>query len=398
MPDIVARPDIRSSRRRRGFVLVSPAAAVGVQAGLIAAPAGADTGITVVARGLANPRHLTTDGHGSIYVAQSGRGAANPAKAPCIDTLNPETQQTETFCYGTTGAITRIRGHHVDTVVTGLPSVAGKTGEGAGGVSDLTAPDDGHALAVVNLGGDPRAKAKTLPAPAVATFGHLLTVDLEHNRFRTSTDVSAFETAKNPDAADPGSGYDSNPYAVAASRGGAVVADAGGNDLLSVDHHGRTSLLAVFHARLVPAPAVLKLPPGTKIPMQSVPNSVVKGPDGAWYVGELTGFPFVVGAARVWRVVPGQAPTVFASGFTNIIDLAFDGHGHLLVLEIASKSLNDPTSPGALWRVGHDGKKTLVTSALTQPGGVAVQDGAAYVTNLSTSPDKGQVLRIRLNG
>ncbi len=54
-------------------------------------------------------------------------------------------------------------------------------------------------------------------------------------------------------------------------------------------------MLAVFHARLVDAPPFLGLPPGTKIPMQAVPNSVVQGPDGAWYVGQLTGFPFPVG-------------------------------------------------------------------------------------------------------
>jgi hypothetical protein len=35
---------------------------------------------------------------------------------------------------------------------------------------------------------------------------------------------------------------------------------------------------------------------------------VVVGPDGAYYVSQLTGFPFPVGAANVYRVVPGSAP------------------------------------------------------------------------------------------
>ena len=53
---------------------------------------------------------------------------------------------------------------------------------------------------------------------------------------------------------------------------------------------------------MVDAPPFLGLPPGAQMPMQSVPTSIVKGPDGAYYVGELTGFPFQVGAARVWRL------------------------------------------------------------------------------------------------
>ena len=55
-----------------------------------------------------------------------------------------------------------------------------------------------------------------------------------------------------------------------------------------------------------------------------MPTSVVKGPDGAYYVGQLTGFPFPPGGANVWRVKPGHDPEVFKGGFTNIIDIAFD--------------------------------------------------------------------------
>lgn len=56
--------------------------------------------------------------------------------------------------------------------------------------------------------------------------------------------------------------------------------------------------------------------PGTKMPMESVPTSVAYGPDGALYVSELTGFPFPAGASTIWRVVPGKAPTVYATGLT----------------------------------------------------------------------------------
>jgi ribosomal protein S14 len=57
--------------------------------------------------------------------------------------------------------------------------------------------------------------------------------------------------------------------------------------------------------------------------MQAVPTSVVVGPDRQYYVSQLTGFPSHL-AAPVYRVNPRTgAVTVVASGFTNIMDLAF---------------------------------------------------------------------------
>jgi hypothetical protein len=44
---------------------------------------------------------------------------------------------------------------------------------------------------------------------------------------------------------------------------------------------------------------------GTRVPAEAVPTAVAVGPDGAYYVSELTGFPFSKGAARIWRVAPG---------------------------------------------------------------------------------------------
>ena len=95
------------------------------------------------------------------------------------------------------------------------------------------------------------------------------------------------------------------------------------------------------------------------IDAQPVPDSVTVGPDGALYVGELGGEPFDVGTSSVYRVVPGHAPQVYASGFTAIGDIAFDHWGRLLVLEIDQAGINDPAlasgglpTPGAIIRVG----------------------------------------------
>jgi hypothetical protein len=178
---------------------------------------------------------------------------------------------------------------------------------------------------------------------------------------------------------------------------GLYAADAGGNDVLAIGPTGHVTTAAVLHARQVTAPPFLGLPPGAKIPMQSVPDTIAQGNDGALYVGELTGFPFPVGAAHVYRMVPGHRPTVYASGFTNIIDLQFDRLGNMYVLEIAKNSLLSDSTVGALIKVDRYGHRTeIATGQLNTPGGMAIAlDGSIYVSVNSISGSDGQIVRIR---
>ena len=161
-----------------------------------------------------------------------------------------------------------------------------------------------------------------------------------------------------------------------------------------VNNKGRVRNLAVFANRLVPNPFG-----GPDIPMQAVPTSVVEGPDHQYYVSQLTGFPFPPGAANVYRVDPRTgAVTVFASGFTNIMDLAFGRNGTLYVLEIDHDGLLGGSTDGGLFAVSRDGTKrqiALAPGTLTMPGGIAVGRDGLYVTNNAGSPGGGQVLRIR---
>ena len=209
-------------------------------------------------------------------------------------------------------------------------------------------------------------------------------------------DLGAYEARDNPDAGQPGAAVDTNPTALARRGATRVAIDAGGNTLLRVGPGGAIATLAVFDTRLADAPPFLGLPPGTRIPMQSVPTSVAPGPDGSWYVGELTGFPFPVGAARVMSVSPGSAPVVVAEGFTNVMDVAVDRAGGLWVLEIATKGLLSGDDAGALVRVAPDGTRTTVlTAGLHAPGGLAVgRRGEVYVSNYGGSAARGEVLRV----
>jgi hypothetical protein len=171
--------------------------------------------------------------------------------------------------------------------------------------------------------------------------------------------LADFEATINPDAPE----INPNPFDVAAVGwpfGSALVADAGGNDLVIVDRHGNVDWIAKFPTELVSSANVKRLlncVPGqtvpapcaapAMIPAQAVPTSIAIGPDGAYYVGELKGFPAPIGESRIWRVKPtarhatcGTSPdcTVVADGFTSIVDLAFGWDGTLHVVEFDEAS------------------------------------------------------------
>ena len=155
----------------------------------------------------------------------------------------------------------------------------------------------------------------------------------------------------------------------------------------------------MFGSQFVDAPPFLGLPPGTQIPSQAVPTAVAKGPDGAYYVSQLTGFPFPPGKASIFRVVPGKAPTVYASGLTNVTDLDFGRDGSLYVVEISKAGLlneaSEIDSVGNVIRIARNGKRKVVADDLASPYGVAAgRRGDVYVTTHSTTAGAGEVLRV----
>ena len=178
---------------------------------------------------------------------------------------------------------------------------------------------------------------------------------------------------------------------------GFSVADAGGNSLLDVDWRGRVSLRAVFAVRIVPAPPPLPFP---TIPMQSVPTSVTVGPRGNLWVGELTGFPFPEGAARILRVGrKGRPPEVALDGFTHVLDLVFDRNGDLYVLQISTTSLLLGEFTGALIRVSPDGtRQEMIPGRLFAPTALALDRSrrTLYVSNCGICPGIGEVLALDL--
>lgn len=323
----------------------------------------------VVASGLNNPRHLSFSPNGDLYIAESGTGGTGP----CITGGEGEA------CFGLTGSVTRVSHGTQRRVLKGLPSVAGEGGASAAGPADIQVYDSKHYALTLGLGAAPSArsqlppKARALGTLQVGKFGHSMS---------TLADLAGYEQRKNPDGGVP----DSNPVGLTPYRGGVLVADAGANAVNNVHPRGWVNTLAVFPDTMVAAPG------GGMMPMQAVPTSVVVGPDGAVYVSQLTGFPFPEGGSTIWRVRPGSAPTVYASGLTNVTDLAFNGK-QLYAVQIASHGLLTPGLPmGSLVKVkAGSTSPTVVMDNLPAPYGVAMRHGKAYVTLCAVCAGGGSV-------
>lgn len=369
-----------------GLALASFTAPAASAASAQTRPGGSETTVQVVASNLNTPRGLIYDAANQrLLVAESGNDVGNTGSCGIGE-------DGGSLCFGNTGAVFSYSTegqHRAGEIITGLPSESLQPdGSAVLGLEALSLYH-GHLDGVWSLLGTP--DTRTAEGPGAAVLGQVGHISWS-GRVTPYGDIASFETATY------GSDQESDPYGLVTGRYGTVVANAGGhavngdiggNDVELVGANGSVTQLAAFPQRLID---------GNEI--ESVPTTVTRGPDGAFYVGELEGYPYPVGQAQVWRVVPGHAPTVVATGLTNIIDLIFDRHGNLIVLEIAKNSLLDPDQTGALIKISPDGTQTLLASTgMTNPGGVVQVGNAFYVTNNTASTNgTGQLLKITVPG
>jgi hypothetical protein len=331
---------------------------------IAAGPGAFGATITTVMSALDNPRGLALGPEGGLYVAEAGRGGEGPCQM-----LRGAIQ-----CYGPSGAVTRLWRGIQERIVTGLPSNAVQfTGESAFGPADISFQGRGGAFVTIGFGGNPALRSGF--GPPGALFGTLFQASAG-KAWRVVADVSAYEAVANP----AGGIIDSSPHGVLAEAGARIVAEAGGNSLLRIAANGNISTIAVFPSR------------SDGRNTDAVPTAVVRGPDGAYYVSELTGGPlFADGAANIYRVVPGSEPEVFLDGFKTIIDIDFGPDGSLYVLEHASGATG-LGGPGRVIRVAQDGTRTVVIDNLTRPTSILVDgDGVIYVSNFGRSVGNGRI-------
>ena len=418
-----AIPGSTTHRQKRGITvnlsrqLVRWMSAAGLATAVLIVPAlpVAQTNVSVVMSGLDSPRGLAFGPDGALYVTEAGRGAgvvASPATDPrCY--IGP---QGGFQCYGATGAISRLWRGVQTRVATGLPSTALANGTRGTGPTDIVLAH-GYTSVTIGFENDPMRRSEVPLIPELAGFATLVHIAAS-GEWRFVADVGAYEAANNPDGRLTEGGLphlDTNPYGLVPFPGGHLMTDAGANALLRVRADGDISLVAVFQSRGSTPPRPSFAPVDERnFPTiaDAVPTSVVLGPDGAYYVSELTGVPFVDTRANIYRVVPADEPQMFflgdacLTGFKMILDMAFDGEGNLYVLQHATGAVQQ-TGLGVLIRVTPDrgqsgvcaqyqaGTRTTVLSGLSRPTSVVIgPDRAIYVSNNGTSMGGGEVLRI----
>ncbi len=350
--------------------------------GVVAAPAaGAHTdgghgGFTVVADHLNNPRGLSPAPGGGLYLAEAGAGGST-----CVGSGSNQT------CIGLTGSLDLVRGGWagagVKRVVTGLISGSSPGGVAAEGPVSVSRGPWGTFFGLFGLNSHEVPPAGVIPAglraAALAQLGHLWLVN-EHGRVTDVSDVGDQDwtwTSTRISLA-PHDFPDANPNNVLYSRGRLYVADAGSNILDQIGRHGTANVLAFF-----------PVPKGS--PNDSVPTCVARGPDDALYVGELLGGTHAPGHARIWRIVPGHAPKVWAAGLTTVQGCGFGKDGAFYATEFQVNGLDATNPAGDVVRIDRYGHRSHIgIGKLFDPSGFAAgPDGSIYVSNCSIAPASG---------
>jgi hypothetical protein len=341
--------------------------------------------VQTIASGLDFPGGIALGPDGAIYVVETGSGGPGPViPGPPL----AQTNQT----YGPTGAVTRIHNGVQERIITGLPSfqeIEIETGEfrpTALGPHDIKFDESGDLIVLMGYGTD-TDYLSTLEDIGVTELGHLLKYDLDKGGPpQLLADLSGYEAANDTD----GTGETlTNPYKMVIHNDTIAVVDPGANVLLQVEDGGtEIGAYTLFPERETEFN-------GAPFAMQSVPTGVTIGPDGAYYVAELTGVPFPANESRIYRVEEiGDEPTVYADGFTHIMDLEFDEKGNLFVLQYTTESFFERDPLGALIKVTPDGTRTTISGEeLYYPTHLALgSNGEIYVSNGNPTFGEGELL------
>jgi hypothetical protein len=363
---------------RKTPILTGMATAAGLVTalGAVAPAAGAqarghhDSRFTVIASHLNNPRGLAHGPGGVIFLAEAGRGGKT-----CMGSGQNQT------CVGLTGSFDVIGKGGVHRVATGLISASGPGGVAAIGPASVARAPHGGVLALfgenTHIVPPKGAIPQRLRRAALHELGRLF-LGTRHGVFSLARvgDHDWTWTSKRIHLA-PKDYPDANPNNVVRAHGRIYVVDAGANVLTQVLPHGRTRVRAFF--------------PVPHYPPDAVPTCAAQGPDGALYVGELLGGSYAPGHARIWRVVPGHKPKVWARGLTTVQGCGFGSDGAFYATEFQTGGLGSSNPAGDVVRIAPNGHRThLGVGKLFNPSGfLAGRHGSFYVSNCSIAPAKG---------
>jgi hypothetical protein len=117
--------------------------------------------------------------------------------------------------------------------------------------------------------------------------------------------------------------------------------------------------------------------------------------NGNFYVGNLGIFP--ASGSHVYKITPSGQVSVFASGFSMILGIAFDEMGGMYVLENTTNNPFPTPGTGDVVRIAPSGSRQVIASGLNFPTAMTFgPDGKLYISNwgFGMPPGGGQVVQV----
>ena len=328
--------------------------------------------VRVFATGLNNPRGLEFGPDRNLYVAEGGIGGSDSTIGECTQVVPPVGPYTGNT---TGGRISKVTFAGIRSTVTdSLPS--SQTAPGAGsevsGVADVTFV--GNTLYALLSGAGCSHGVSSVPNGLVRINSN--------GSWNLVANISAFLQAnpvENPEEDDfeP----DGTPYSLAYVGGSFYFLEPNHGELDKISSNGtinRVVDISASEGHIVPTALTYH--------------------DGNFFVGNLNTFPIVEGSSNIYKITPGGQISIWASGFTTVLGIAFDNQNRLYVLESSVGTPFPSAGRGQIVRVSESGQKETIVTGLSMPTALTIGwDGKLYVSNFGYGPSAiggGQVLEI----